>query len=164
MDGTWKYPEWGNPVTKEHTHYALIGKWILSQKFRILKIQFTDHMKLKKKENQSMDASVLLRRVNKILTGGNLETKCGAETEGKAIQRLPHLGIHPIYNEHRQTQLWIPRNSCWQEADIAGSWEALPEPDIYGGRCLQPNIELIIGSPMEKLERRLKELKGFATP
>jgi hypothetical protein len=26
-----------------------------------------------------------------------METKCGAETEGKAIQRLPHLGIHPIY-------------------------------------------------------------------
>jgi len=24
-----------------------------------------------------------------------METKCGAETEGKAIQRLPHLGIQP---------------------------------------------------------------------
>jgi len=36
---------------------------------------------------------VLLRRVNKILTGGNMESKCGAETERKAIQRLPHLGI-----------------------------------------------------------------------
>jgi hypothetical protein len=32
------------------------------------------------------------RRVNKILTGGNMETKCGAETEGKAIQRLPSPG------------------------------------------------------------------------
>ena len=51
-------------------------------------------MKLKKKEDQSMDASVLLRRVNKILTGGNLETKYGAETEEKAIQRLPYLWIH----------------------------------------------------------------------
>jgi hypothetical protein len=30
---------------------------------------------------------VLFRRVNKILTGGNMETKCGAGTEGKAIQR-----------------------------------------------------------------------------
>jgi hypothetical protein len=44
-------------------------------------------------------ASVLLRRENKILTRGNKETKCGAETEGKATQRLPHLGIHPIYNQ-----------------------------------------------------------------
>jgi hypothetical protein len=61
----------------------------ISPKFRIPKIQFTDYMKLKKKEDQSMDASILLRRGNKILMGGNTETKCGAETEGKAIQRLP---------------------------------------------------------------------------
>ena len=27
-----------------------------------------------------------------------METKCGAETEGKAIQRLSHLCIHPIYS------------------------------------------------------------------
>jgi hypothetical protein len=27
-----------------------------------------------------------------------MEMECGAETEGKAIQRLPDLGIHPIYN------------------------------------------------------------------
>jgi len=33
----------------------------------------------------------------KILTGGNTETNFGAETEGKTIQRLPHLGIQPIY-------------------------------------------------------------------
>jgi hypothetical protein len=31
----------------------------------------TDHMKLKRKEDQSLDASVLLRRGNKMLTGGN---------------------------------------------------------------------------------------------
>jgi hypothetical protein len=40
-----------------------------------------------KKEDQNMDVSVLFRRVNKTLTGGNMETKCGAETEEKAIQR-----------------------------------------------------------------------------
>ena len=33
-------------------------------------IQLTDHMKLKKKEDQWVDASVLLRRGNKIITGG----------------------------------------------------------------------------------------------
>ena len=48
----------------------------ISPKFRIPKIQLTDHMKLKKKEDQNMDASVLLRRVNKILTEENIETKC----------------------------------------------------------------------------------------
>jgi hypothetical protein len=33
-------------------------------------IQFTNYMKLKKKEDQSVNASVFLRRGNKILTGG----------------------------------------------------------------------------------------------
>jgi hypothetical protein len=33
-------------------------------------IQLTDHIKLKKKEDQNVDASVILQRGNKILTGG----------------------------------------------------------------------------------------------
>jgi hypothetical protein len=59
-------------------------------------------MKPKKKEEQSMDTSVPLRRVNKILIEGNMKTKCGAETEAKAIQRLLHRGIHPIYSSQNQ--------------------------------------------------------------
>jgi hypothetical protein len=78
-------------------------------------------MKLKKKEDQSVDASILLRRRNKILTGGNTETTCIVETEGKAIQRLPHLGIHPIYSHQTQTLLCMSRSACWQESDIAVS-------------------------------------------
>jgi hypothetical protein len=35
------------------------------------------------------------------LSKGNEGTKSGAETEGKAIQRLSHPGIHP---SHMQTQ------------------------------------------------------------
>jgi hypothetical protein len=38
---------------------------------------------------------------------GVTETKCGAETEGMTIQRLPHLEIQPIYNHQTQTLLWI---------------------------------------------------------
>ena len=60
-------------------------------------------MKPKKKEDQSVDASVLLRRGNKILMEANMETKCRAETEGKAIQRLRHLGIHHIQSHQTQT-------------------------------------------------------------
>jgi hypothetical protein len=60
--------------------------------------------------------------------------------------------------------LWMARSTCWQESDIAVSWKALPEPYKYRGRCLQPIIELIKGSPMEELEKELKELKRFATP
>jgi hypothetical protein len=89
----------------------LTDKWILAQKLRILMIQFTDNMK-PKKENQNVDVSVLLRRVNKTLTGGNMETTCGAKTEGKANQRLPHLGIHPIYRHQTQILLWRPGSAC----------------------------------------------------
>jgi hypothetical protein len=55
-------------------------------------------MKLKKKEDQTVDTSFLLRMENKITMEGVTETKFGAETEERTIQRLPHLGIHPIYN------------------------------------------------------------------
>jgi hypothetical protein len=44
-------------------------------------MQFRDHMKLKKKVDQGVDAVVLLIVGNKILTGANTETKYGAETE-----------------------------------------------------------------------------------
>ena len=53
-------------------------------------------MKLKK-EDQSVDTSDLLRRRNKIPMEGVTETKCEAESEGMTSQRLPYLGIHPIY-------------------------------------------------------------------
>jgi hypothetical protein len=69
-------------------------------------------MKLKKKEDQNVDGLVLLRRENKILTGGNTETKCGAKTEGKAIQILSHLGIHPTYSHQIQTLFWMPQSAC----------------------------------------------------
>jgi hypothetical protein len=69
-------------------------------------------MKVKKKGDQSVDASVLLRRGNKILTRGNIETNCGAETEGKAIQSLAHLRIHPIYSSQTQKLLWMPISAC----------------------------------------------------
>jgi hypothetical protein len=36
-----------------------------------------------------------------------METKCQTETEGKAIQTLSHLGIHPTYNHQIQMLLWM---------------------------------------------------------
>jgi hypothetical protein len=51
-----------------------------------------------------------------ILEGGTkhpwTELKFRAEMEGKTIQRLPHLGIHPIYNNQAQTLLRVPTRSC----------------------------------------------------
>ena len=40
-----------------------LDKWILAKKLRIPTIQPTNHMELKKKEDQSVDALILLRRI-----------------------------------------------------------------------------------------------------
>jgi hypothetical protein len=69
-------------------------------------------MKLKKKEDQSVDASILLRGGNKTPMEGVTETKCETETEGMTIRRLPHLGIHPIHNYQTQTLFWMPTSTC----------------------------------------------------
>jgi hypothetical protein len=55
------HPEWGNPIAKENTLYALTDKWILAQKLQITRIKFTDNIKLNKKDNQSVGTSVLRR-------------------------------------------------------------------------------------------------------
>jgi hypothetical protein len=90
----------------------ITDKWMLAQKFRIPKIQFAKHMKLKKKEDQSVDISILLRRANKIHMEEVTETKFGAEIEGMTIQKLSHLGIHPINNHQIQTLLQMPTRAC----------------------------------------------------
>jgi hypothetical protein len=79
---------------------------------RIPKIQLAKHMKLKKKEDQSVDTSFLLRMGNKIPMEGVTETKFGAEREGRTMQRLSHLGIHPINSHQTQTLLHMPARFC----------------------------------------------------
>jgi len=49
-------------------------------------------MKNKKNDEQSVDASVLLKRGNKNINRRKY-AKFREEAEGKDIQRLPHLGI-----------------------------------------------------------------------
>jgi hypothetical protein len=49
------------------------------------KIQFANHMKLKKNEDKSVDTLPLLRIGKKIPMGGFTETKFGAGTKGWAI-------------------------------------------------------------------------------
>ena len=49
-------------------HSLISGVHISAQKLRIPKIQFAKHMKLKKKEDQSVDISLLLRMGNKLPT------------------------------------------------------------------------------------------------
>jgi hypothetical protein len=37
----------------------------------------------------------------------------------------------------------------------------MPEPYKYRGRCSQPTIRMSVGSPIEELEKGLKELRGL---
>ena len=71
-------------------------------------------MKLKKKEYQNVDASVLLTRESKILKGGNTESMCRTETEGKDTQEFLTWGSIPytvpkprIYGEFQNVL------ACW---------------------------------------------------
>jgi hypothetical protein len=50
----------------------LIDKWILAQKLRILKIQPTNQLELKKKVDQCVDASILHKMGNKITIGSTV--------------------------------------------------------------------------------------------
>ena len=58
----------------------------------------------------------------------------------------------------------MPTSTCWLEPDISVTWEALLVHDKYRRGHSQPAIELSTESPVEELEKGLKELKGFAVP
>jgi hypothetical protein len=75
-------------------------------------MQFAKHMKLKKKEDQRVDTLFLLKMGNKIPMEGITETKCGYQTGGRNIQRLPHLGIHLLNSHQIQTLLHMPARFC----------------------------------------------------
>jgi hypothetical protein len=60
------HAECGKPITKEVIRYALTYKRILAQKLRIPKIQFAKHKKIKKREDQQVDTSLLLRIENNL--------------------------------------------------------------------------------------------------
>ena len=40
------------------------------------------------------------------------DTKDGKEMQGKGIQRLSHMDIHPKYSHQTQTLLWILKSAC----------------------------------------------------
>jgi hypothetical protein len=78
-----------------------------------------------------------------------------------AIQRLPHLGIDPIWRQQSQTLLLTPRSLCWQEPGIAVSWEAVPEPDQYRCGCLQLTERRV---PNERVKGRTEGAEGDCDP
>ena len=57
--------------------------------------QFAKYKKIKKREDQRVNTSFLLRIGNKIPMKGVTETKFEAKMKGWTIQRLPDLGSIP---------------------------------------------------------------------
>ena len=54
---------------RNQTWYKLTDKWVLTKDHGVSTIKLRDHMKFKRKEDQRVDDSVLLRRGNKIIKG-----------------------------------------------------------------------------------------------
>jgi hypothetical protein len=75
------------------------------------KIQLPKHKKIKK-EDQHVDTSFLPRIWNKISMKGVAETKFGAKMKRWTIQKLPHLGVHPIISHQTQALLHMPARFC----------------------------------------------------
>jgi hypothetical protein len=85
---------------------------------------------------------ILLRRGSKTPMEG--VTKFRAETEGRTIQRVPHLEIHPINNHQTQTLLQMPTRFCWQEPDKAVSWAGKM---AQGVRALTALLKILSSNP-----------------
>lgn len=57
--------------TKKPQHdIYLTDNWTLAHKLKMPRIQLTNHMKIKNKEDQNVDPSILLGRGSKLITGG----------------------------------------------------------------------------------------------
>jgi hypothetical protein len=84
MDRTRKYcSEYDNSVPKRQAWYVLTDKWILAKKYRIPMIHPTDTKKLNKKEGSSEDASIPLRKENKII----IRVRKGEESGGRGMEK-----------------------------------------------------------------------------
>ena len=88
MDGIWKYHlDWIKPDPKGHTWYVIsTDRWILAPKLRIPTIKLSDNMKLNKKECQSTDTSIPLRRGKQIILGGSGREGSGWERGTRELQ------------------------------------------------------------------------------
>jgi hypothetical protein len=75
--------------------YSLISSY-WEKNLRIPMIQLTDHMKLMKKEDQSVNVSLLpllCNRGNKIITGSRGQKRVGRKKEGKEKKQGARLAV-----------------------------------------------------------------------
>jgi hypothetical protein len=60
-----------------------MDKWVLVQTLTMPRIQPTDHMELRRKEDQDMDASPMHRGRNIMIMGGGGRGHLGGKEEGR---------------------------------------------------------------------------------
>jgi hypothetical protein len=104
-----------------------------------------------------MGSSIHLQNFNPelLLSKGNTGTKSRAETEGKGIQRLPHLGIHSKCGLQTQTLLGLPRSADRSLIQLS------PERLCHILTSIDVNAcSVSTGTPMDDLGEGLKELEG----
>jgi len=70
-------------------------------------------------------------------------------------------GYSPYTHSHQTpTILLMPRTACWQEPDIAVSWEAQPEHDKYRGWMLTANHWTENRVPIARVRERIEGAEG----
>ena len=79
---------------------------ILAQILGIPKIQFTDHINIKMKEDQSVDTTILLRKGKKETQRQSVE-----QTERKTSHKLPH-PRDPIHIQSLNTDIYVGAKKC----------------------------------------------------
>jgi len=125
--------------------------------------QTTDHMKLKKKDNQS--ASVLFKRGNKNIQRKRYGDKVWAETKGMAIQSLPHLGIQPIHIQPPNPNNIADAKKCmltgaWYSCLLRGyarAWQI--QRQMLTANCWTEN-----GVPIGGVRERIEGVEGVCNP
>jgi hypothetical protein len=89
---------------------VLTDKWLLSQKFRIPKIQLTDHMKPNKKD-QNVDASVLFRRVKKYSQEGIWRQSVEQRLKERPYRDFPTWD--PFHKQPPNPDIIVDARKCW---------------------------------------------------
>ena len=164
MDGVGKYhPKWDTPITKEHTWNILTDMWILAQKLGIPKIQFINHMKLKKKEDHSLDTSIHFRRWEQNTHGRSYRDKVWSRD-----WRYDHPEIDSPGDPYH-VQSPNPDTIVDDKCLLTGAWHS----SLLRGSARAWQIQrwmlaathwTELRSPIGELEKGLKELKWFVTP
>ena len=160
MNGTWKYPEWGDSVTKEHTWYALTNKWVLAHKFRISKFNSQTIWIPRRKKTKMWMVQCFLegwtKYSQKEMWRQSVEQRLKERTSRDCPTwgSIPYTATNPgCYCGCREVRadgslIWLsPERLCQSLTNT--------EADARN----QSAIKLSMGSPMKELEKGLKVLK-----